>query len=190
MTRGSAAIRAGLAGILALGAAAASAAQTPPPSKLVAPATAPAVKPDAAPEATDSDTWIFSGILQDSSETFSGTLVTGKSDTQFELKLADGATCDGADLKPSLGMVKLDEIQCTDGRAMRALFVPQPRQTLRVFGHVGDARFAATAHILGTQPIPEPPQTTAPHAPMPAPDQPPGPAPAPGPSRPPGDDPG
>ena len=133
LTRGSAAILAGLAGVLALGAIAASAAQTPPPpSKLVAPATAPAVKPDAAPEATDSDTWIFSGILRgQQARRFPARSITGKSDTQFELKLADGATCDGADLKPSLGMVQAStRSQCTDGRAMRALFVPQPRQTL------------------------------------------------------------
>ncbi len=175
----------GLAGALALATAAASA-QTAIPAKPLA--ATPDTSPDA--PAGDSDTWIFSGTLQDSSETFSGTLVTGKSDTQFELKLAGGATCDGADLKPSLDMVRLDEIQCTDGRAMRALFVPQPHQTLKVFGHVGDARFSTVAHILGTQAIPEPKQTTAPHAPGPSPDEPPPAAPAPGPARPPGDDPG
>ena len=171
-------MRATLASALAL-AAVTAVAQTAPSAQ-----PSPALK-DAAPKnspaetgAPDSDTWIFSGILQDSTETFSGTLITGKSDTQFELKLADGATCDGADLKPSLGMVRLNEIECSDGRPMRALFVPQPRQTLKVFGHVGDARFSTIAHILGTQPIPEPKQTTAPHAPMPEPDAPPNPAPA------------
>ena len=179
------------AGVLAI-IATAVAAETAPPSPIVAPPAGPAVNPNAAPDtaAPDSDTWIFSGELEESRETFSGTLVTGKSDTQFELKLGGGATCDGANLKPSLGMVKLDEIQCTDGRAMRALFVPQPQQTLKVFGHIGDARFNTIAHILGTQPIPEPRQTTAPHAPMPSPDEPPTPVAPPSPARPPGDDPG
>ena len=189
-TGGRASTRAAIAGALALVTAAAFAETAPSPDKAVAPAAGPAIGPDAAPDAAaaDSDTWIFSGVLQDAGETFSGTLITGKSDTQFELKLAGGATCDGADLKPSLGLVKLDEIECSDGRHMRALFVPQPRQTLKVFGHIGDARFSTVAHILGTQPIPEPEQTTAPHAPVPLPDEPP--APAPGPARPPGDDPG
>jgi len=138
-------------------------------------ATRPVVQPSAAgvPAATDTetssdgDTWIFSGVLQDSAETFSGTLVTGKADTEFELKLADGATCDGGDLHPSLGLVRLSEIVCTDERTMRALFVPQGHETLKVFGHVGDERFATVAHLLGTQDLPEPKQTTEPHAPLP-----------------------
>jgi hypothetical protein len=183
-------IRSSLVAALALLATAASAQQAPPPGLPGAPPVAPAAAaPAPAPDAFtgDTDTWIFSGVLQDSTESFSGTLITGKSDTQFELKLADGATCDGADLKPSPGLVRLSEIQCTDGRPMRALFVPQPHQTLKVFGHVGDTRFSTVAHILGTQPIPEPQQTTAPRAPMPMPDVPP--AAAPPSAKPPGQDP-
>ena len=55
----------GLAGALALATAAASA-QTAIPAKPLA------ATPDTSPEAPagDSDTWIFSGTLQDSSETF------------------------------------------------------------------------------------------------------------------------
>lgn len=136
-------------------------------------------------DASVGDTWIFSGVLADTSETFSGTLITGKSATEFELKLADGATCDGGDLKPSMGLVRLSEIACSDGRSMRALFVPQAHESLKVFGHVGEARFSTIAHLLGTQPIPEPPQTTAPHAPEPPPAEP-----APPPSRPGAQDPG
>ena len=137
---------AGLAGLLAL---AACPAQAQPAAAAPAPASPAAVAPE-----PDSDTWIFSGMLEETKETFSGTLITGKADTQFELKLAGGATCDGGDLKPSMGLVRLSEIACSDGRSMRALFVPQARQTLKVFGHVGDARFATIAHLLGTQPLP------------------------------------
>ena len=127
---------------------------------------APPAQPQgsAAPE-SPSDTWIFSGVLEDGGEVYSGTLITGKSETAFELKLADGASCDGDTLNPSMGLVRLPEITCTDNRTMRALFVPQGHETLKVFGHVGEARFTTVAHLLGTQAIPEPKQTTAPHAP-------------------------
>ena len=121
-----------------------------------------------------SDTWIFSGSLTESRETFSGTLVTGASGAQFELKLAGGATCDGSELTQATGLVRLSSVTCSDGRAMRALFVPQGGQELKVFGHVADERFATLAHLLGTQAPPEKPQTAAPKAP----DSPP-PAPAP-----------
>jgi hypothetical protein len=126
------------------------------------------------------DTWIFSGVLQDSHETFSGTLVTGKMDTQFELRLAGGATCDGGDLTPATGLVRLSEITCSDDRVMKALFVPQGGEALKVFGHLGDERFVTIAHLLGTEPPPETPQTAAPHAPAPAAPQPSVSRPAPG----------
>ena len=119
------------------------------------------------PEADESqpDVWIFSGELQNSRETFSGTLVAAKGEAQFELKLAGGATCDGSDLSGDVGLVRLSEITCSDDRTMRALFVPQGGQELKVFGHVGDDRFAASAHLLGTEPVPEKKQTAEPTAP-------------------------
>ena len=119
------------------------------------------------PEADEAqpDVWIFSGELQSSRETFSGTLVASKSEAQFELKLAGGATCDGSDLSGDVGLVRLSEITCSDDRTMRALFVPQGGQELKVFGHVGDERFAASAHLLGTDPVPDKKQTAEPTAP-------------------------
>ena len=116
-------------------------------------------------KADEPDTWIFSGVLQDTRETFSGTLVTGKMDTQFELKLASGASCDGGELTPSTGLVRLSEITCSDGRVLKALFVPQGGEALRVFGHVGEERFVSVAHLLGSEPMTEKPQSAAPHAP-------------------------
>ena len=120
-------------------------------------------KPDA--DETQPDVWIFSGELQGSRETFSGTLVAQKGSAQFELKLAGGATCDGSDLSGDVGLVRLSEINCSDDRTMRALFVPQGGQELKVFGHVGDERFTASAHLLGTEPLPERKQTAEPTAP-------------------------
>ena len=111
------------------------------------------------------DVWIFSGALQSSHEMFSGTLVAGKGDAQFELKLAGGATCDGSQVASDAGLVRLSEITCTDDRTMRALFVPQGGTEFKVFGHVGDERFTAIAHLLGTEPIPDKAQTTAPTTP-------------------------
>ena len=130
-------------------------------------------KPDAATgEPSDpsrdspiADTWIFSGALQQSNEPFSGTLVTGKTEMQFELKLAGGATCTGGSLKGEVGLVRLSEITCSDERTMRALFVPQGGEVLRVFGHVGEERFSTNAHLLGTEAIPDKAQTAAPKAP-------------------------
>ena len=136
---------------------------TPPaPFKLETP-TGPA---DGAAPDNASDTWIFSGALQSSHESFSGTLVTGKAETQFELKLGGGATCAGGELKGDVGLVRLSEITCSDDRTMRALFVPQGGETLRVFGHVGKESFSSDAHLLGTEALPEKPQTTAPKAPI------------------------
>ena len=128
-------------------------------------------RPDAEPQtsAAAGDTWIFSGELQGSHESFSGTLVTSKTDAQFELKLAGGATCDGKDLTGDIGLVRLSEITCSDDRTMRALFVPQGGKELRVFGHVGGERFVTSAHLLGTEAIPEPKQTAAPPGDAPAP---------------------
>lgn len=128
-------------------------------------------KPDesAAPPPTDAatpDTWIFSGTLKGSTESFSGTLVATKDGSQFEMKLGGGATCDGGELKGEVGLVRLPEITCTDDRKMRALFVPQGGQTLKVFGHVGEARFATEAHLLGTEALPEPKQTAQPKGPL------------------------
>ena len=142
-------------------------------------------KPDASappPESTEPDTWIFSGALQSSHEPFSGTLVTGNAEVQFELKLGGGATCTGGDLKGEVGLVRLSEITCSDDRKMRALFVPQGGDALRVFGNVGEEKFSTSAHLLGTEAIPDKKQSAAPKAPL-APDLPtgtpvPGPAPA------------
>ena len=111
------------------------------------------------------DVWIFSGELQNTRETYSGTLVASKDEAQFELKLAGGATCDGSKITGDVGLVRLSEITCSDDRVMRALFVPQGGRELKVFGHVGDERFMANAHLLGTEPVPEPKQTTEPTAP-------------------------
>lgn len=112
------------------------------------------------------DTWIFAGTLMGSRETFSGTLVASKSESEFEMKLGGGATCDGGQLKGDIGLVRLPEITCTDDRKMRALFVPQGGKSLKVFGHVGDDRFMAEAHLLGTEAVPEPKQTMQPKGPL------------------------
>ena len=112
------------------------------------------------------DTWIFSGKLKGTAESFSGTLVATKEGSQFELKLGGGATCDGGELKGEIGLVRLPEITCTDDRKMRALFVPQGGQTLKVFGHVGEAGFATEAHLLGTEALPEQKQTAQPKGPL------------------------
>lgn len=163
--------RAGLlaaAGLFALAAAAppSAFAQDAAPPTDAAPLTGAApgpFKPSAAD--TSPDVWIFSGELNDSHETYSGTLVASKGEAQFELKLGDGATCDGDDLSGEVGLVRLAEITCSDKRTMRALFVPQNGRDLKVFGHVGDERFRADAHLLGTEPPPEPKQTAEPTVP-------------------------
>ena len=120
------------------------------------------------PDATEilPDVWIFSGELQNSHETFSGTLVAAKGAAQFELRLAGGASCDGSDISGEVGLVRLGEITCSDDRMMRALFVPQGGEVLKVFGHVGDERFVASAHLLGTEAAPEKTQTAQPTAPQ------------------------
>lgn len=120
-------------------------------------------KPDA--DAAQPDVWIFSGALQNSHETFSGTLVASGGEAQFEMKLASGATCDGRELSGEVGLVRLKEITCSDDRTMKALFVPQKGQELKVFGHVGDERFMTSAHLLGTEAIPDKKQTAEPTAP-------------------------
>ena len=125
-----------------------------------------AFKPDAdTNDAAPPDIWIFSGSLQNSHEGFSGTLVAGKGEVQIEMKLASGTTCDGKDLSGDIGLVRLKEITCSDDRVMKALFVPQGGQALKVFGHVGDERFMTDAHLLGTEPVPEGKQTAEPTAP-------------------------
>lgn len=157
-------------------------AQEPPP----APAGSPPAPFKPSTEDGSPDVWIFSGELGDTHETFSGTLVAGKGEAEFELKLGDGATCDGSQLSGEVGLVRLPEITCSDNRSMRALFVPQGGRALKVFGHVGDERFKADAHLLGTEAPPERKQTAEPTVPAlqgrplsPAP-QPPGQAPAQG----------
>ncbi len=166
--------RAALAAVLAL-VSPAVAQQAPDPS-------APSADPPAAlgaapapfkPEAAEAqpDVWIFSGELQNRHESFSGTLVAGTGDkgvgtAQFELKLAGGATCDGSDVSGEVGLVRLSEITCSDDRVMRALFVPQGGEVLKVFGHVGDERFVSSAHLLGTEPVPDKKQTAQPTAPQ------------------------
>lgn len=159
--------------------AATAAAQGAPSDAPVPPAAPPKPAPSKAPEGPD--TWIFSGALQASHETFSATLVAEKGESQFEMKLAGGATCEGGKLKGEVGLVRLPEITCSDDRPMRALFVPQKGDVLRVFGHVGDDRFMAEAHLLGTEAPPEPKQTAQPKGPLGLPPAPPnGPPPAPG----------
>ena len=160
--------------VLLLGAAPAAAQQAPDPTAPTAPSSAlgaaPApFKPDAGE--MQPDVWIFSGELQNSHETFSGTLVAaggakGGGTVQFELKLAGGASCDGSDVSGEVGLVRLGEITCSDDRVMRALFVPQGGETLKVFGHIGDERFMANAHLLGTEAAPEKKQTAQPTAPQ------------------------
>ena len=143
-------------------------APAPDPATGTAPAQVVGKPPDPfKPEADEAqpDVWIFSGELQSSRETFSGSLVASKGEAQFELKLAGGATCDGSNLSGDVGLVRLSEITCSDDRTMRALFVPQGGQELKVCGHVGDERFAASAHLLGTEPLPEKKQTAEPTAP-------------------------
>lgn len=136
----------------------------PPEAAPASPDAAPApFKPDG--DAVQPDVWIFSGALQNSRETFSGTLVASRGEAQFEMKLASGATCDGRDLAGEVGLVRLKEIVCSDDRTMKALFVPQKGQELKVFGHVGDERFMTSAHLLGTEALPEKKQTAEPTAP-------------------------
>lgn len=136
------------------------------PDKAPAPFAPDAGTPSTATLAAD--TWIFSGELQGSHEQFSGTLVASKTEAQFEMKLAGGATCDGSDLQGDIGLVRLPEITCTDDRTMRALFVPQAGNELRVFGHVGEERFVSSAHLLGSEAVPEKGQTAAPPGDPPA----------------------
>ena len=135
--------------------------------------TAPPAPFQPADEPPAPDTWIFNGILADSHESFSGTLVASKDESEFELKLSSGATCDGGQLKGEVGLVRLPEITCTDDRTLRALFVPQGGQSLKVFGHIGEERFSAEAHLLGTEAIPEPKQTAQPKGPLGLPPSPP-----------------
>ena len=141
-----------------------------PDSKARAPALSNQAPGAFKPEADTSggaqpDVWIFSGSLQDSHENFSGTLVASKGEVQFEMKLAGGSTCDGKDLSGEVGLVRLKEITCSDDRVMKALFVPQGGRELKVFGHVGDERFMTSAHLLGSEPVPEKKQTAEPTAP-------------------------
>lgn len=159
---------------LALGSASPAFAQRAPddgPDQQVGSPTLPdkapgAFKPDAdTNDGAAPDIWIFSGSLQGTHEGFSGTLVAGKGEVQFEMKLASGTTCDGKDLSGDVGLVRLKEITCSDDRVMKALFVPQGGQALKVFGHVGDERFMTDAHLLGTEPVPEGKQTAEPTAP-------------------------
>jgi hypothetical protein len=139
----------------------------PDPSQAIDPTVQPPgiFKPDATREGASPDVWIFSGALQGSHEEFSGTLVADKGEAQFELKLGAGATCDGSSFDGEVGLVRLNEITCSDDRPMRALFVPQGGRELKVFGHVGDERFVASAHLLGEDPPPEKKQTAEPTAP-------------------------
>ena len=163
-----------LLAVLALGLSGAAYAQRAPSEADDPEAAAPAL-PDKAPGAfkpdagtsdgAQPDIWIFSGSLQNSHESFSGTLVAGKGEVQFEMKLGGGTTCDGKDLSGEVGLVRLKEITCSDDRVMKALFVPQGGQELKVFGSVGNERFMTSAHLLGTEPVPEKKQTAEPTAP-------------------------
>ncbi len=150
---------------LASDAAALAQAVNPSGRRSALPQTPPApFKPEVA-NAPPPDAWIFSGALDDSRETFSGTLLVGSGGTEFEFKLGRGATCADGDIKSEPGLMRLSEITCSDDRKMQALFVPQGGTELKVFGHVGDERFTASAHRLGTdEPEPRSKRSKAPDA--------------------------
>jgi hypothetical protein len=124
---------------------------------------APAAPPAAASKG-DAETlvYIFSGALTEG-ETYSGTLAAAPDGPAFELKLSKGATCDAAKLIPDKGLLRLPETSCSDGRKLKALFVYQPGNLLRVYGSLEEQRFSAQAHALpsGTAEAPSAPPANA-----------------------------
>jgi len=104
----------------------------------------------APPPVTQDETliYIFSGVITGGGETYSGTLAATAGGPEFELKLASGASCDASRLDPDKGLLRLPETACSDGRKLKALFVYQPGHVIRVYGTIGDQRFASEAHAL------------------------------------------
>lgn len=120
-------------GTLAVSGQAGAAPETPPP-------------PPGAQEETL--VYIFSGVITGGGETYSGTLAASAEGPEFEMKLASGASCDANRLDPDKGLLRLPETACSDGRKLKALFVYQPGHVIRVYGTIGDQRFASEAHAL------------------------------------------
>ncbi|WP_158807712.1 hypothetical protein [Beijerinckia sp. L45] len=118
------------------------------PAKDGAAAAAPAVVAPADPAKDEPIIYIFSGTLTGDGETYSGTLVAAADGPQFELKLSKGATCDASKLEPDKGLLRLPETPCSDGRKLKALFVYQEGNVLRVYGTLGADRFSTQAHAL------------------------------------------
>ena len=124
------------------------------------------------PAATPPDpveTWIFSGLLDDGHEAYSGTLLTGSGTTEFEFKLGAGVNCTGGDSTIGPDTVRLTGVTCSDDRTMRAFFIARGDAELTVFGQVGARRFTTSAHRLGTEAPPDhkpddPVRETAPNA--------------------------
>lgn len=118
------------------------------PAKADAPAAGAASTAPADPAKDEPIIYIFSGTLTGEGETYSGTLVAAADGPQFELKLSKGATCDASNLEPDKGLLRLPETPCSDGRKLKALFVYQEGNVLRVYGTVGSDRFSTQAHAL------------------------------------------
>ncbi len=147
------ALRAALA--LLLAAAAPAVAAPPTLAQAIAPAPpdhpAPSPKPDAPafkPEAAVPDTWIFSGLLDDGREPYSGTLLAGSDATEFEFRLGAGVSCAGGETAIGPGTVRLSNVPCSDDRTMRAVFVSRGDAELTVYGQIGERRFTTSAHRL------------------------------------------
>ncbi len=109
----------------------------------------------APPPPGPADVWIFSGLLDDGRETYSGTLLTGSGATGFEFKLGAGVSCTGGDTKTGPGSLRLSDVVCSDDRRLQAFFVFRDDAELTVFGQVGAQRFTASAHRLGTEASPD-----------------------------------
>ena len=128
-----------------------------PPGPAAAQGAAPPVPPNhppspfapTAPPPSPPETWIFSGLLDDGRETYSGTLLTGSGATAFEFKLGAGVNCTGGDAKVGLNSVRLFDVPCSDDRTLQASFIARGEAELTVFGQVGTRRFATSAHRLG-----------------------------------------
>ena len=174
-----------LPALLAVGLPAA--AQTPSrgdaaPRERPAPSFQPSPPFESTPPAP-SDTWIFSGVLDDGREPYSGTLLTGSDASgsgpaqsgpaqsraaEVEVKLGAGVSCAGGGAALGPGAVRLSDIPCSDDRTMGIVFVPRGDADLTVFGQVGARRFTASAHRLGTDAPGAPARDAAPRALPPA----------------------
>ena len=108
----------------------------------------PPFQPAAAPPGPVED-WIFSGLLDDGRQTYSGTLLTGSGTTEFAFELGAGVTCTGGDTSVAPNMVRLTGVPCSDERTMQASFIARGDAELTVFGQIGPRRFTTSAHRLG-----------------------------------------